>query len=378
MAWCEDRTTRFGPHHFIYYRVNGARQKPLDGGYTEASKNSAMDKAKKYERDGSVPEEAIGKTMSEAIAAYLKDSAVNNDPNTIKLKKYCLSFVENEYGALPMRQLSIENGMDYRERLRQRFTADGAQMKFKVFKAMLRYCYRRDWIEKDIADRLEGIISKFNPRYLINEGEISRLLDACKYSPNLPELVALVLNSGLRQGEIFQLEDSQITDNFGFISLPPEVTKTDRGREVPILDAARPIIMERYKKGGGRLFPHWTTIGAMAQAFTRAVKRAKLGRVRFHDLRHTFAALYLRKGGRLNDLADILGHTNIQTTREFYSRFSKIHMKDQYNSVKMDALDMPKGAVSREFSAEYVTVKVDGEWTKVLRSEWLKNGPKLV
>jgi integrase/recombinase XerD len=55
----------------------------------------------------------------------------------------------------------------------------------------------------------------------------------------------------------------------------------------------------------------------------RAVAKAELeGRsplkpFRFHDLRHWFAVDYLRNGGSIYTLQQILGHTSIKTTERY-------------------------------------------------------------
>jgi len=36
-----------------------------------------------------------------------------------------------------------------------------------------------------------------------------------------------------------------------------------------------------------------------------------------HTLRHTFATRYLQKGGNLEDLRDLLGHSDIRTTQRY-------------------------------------------------------------
>ena len=347
MAWCEDRTTRFGPHHFIYYRINGVRQKPLDGGYTEGAKGAAIDRAEKAEKESTPVSGGNTPTVQSAIEQYIKDGQ-DGDPgdkeSTSGLKRYLLSFFLEKYSHLRVREISIEVVLGHRSFLKGKFSPDGAQMKFKAFKAFLRFCFLREWLEKPLADMVEGIGSRFKPKYL-EPNEINMLIEECGMTPRLPELVALALGSGMRQNELFSLEDTQIVENRTFFWVPDDITKTDNGRFVPILDHIRPIVDQLCNEHKGRLFGNWSTIEAMCSAFARAktrlAKRHNLGRLRFHDLRHSFARMYLLRGGRLNDLADIMGHTNIQTTRSYYSKFAKTQLRDQYNSIKLDRIEIP-------------------------------------
>ena len=41
--------------------------------------------------------------------------------------------------------------------------------------------------------------------------------------------------------------------------------------------------------------------------------------IRFHDLRHTFASLFLETDGNIKTLQQILGHSSISVTMDTYS-----------------------------------------------------------
>jgi integrase len=57
---------------------------------------------------------------------------------------------------------------------------------------------------------------------------------------------------------------------------------------------------------------------ALSDDFERAVRAAGLPRIRFHDLRHTFATMSLQAGVPLWAVSDILGHGNMSVTDQFY------------------------------------------------------------
>ena len=50
----------------------------------------------------------------------------------------------------------------------------------------------------------------------------------------------------------------------------------------------------------------------------RVLKRAGLPKVRFHDLRHTFATLALQNGVDVKAVQEVLGHEHLNTT-EIYT-----------------------------------------------------------
>ncbi len=58
---------------------------------------------------------------------------------------------------------------------------------------------------------------------------------------------------------------------------------------------------------------------AVAAAFVKASKLAKVPRLRFHDLRHTAASILLRKGIHPKVVAEMLGHSDVSVTLNIYS-----------------------------------------------------------
>ena len=57
----------------------------------------------------------------------------------------------------------------------------------------------------------------------------------------------------------------------------------------------------------------------LSHNFAKIVKRAGLRRVRFHDLRHTFASLALLHGAKPKVISEALGHTSMAFTMDIYS-----------------------------------------------------------
>ena len=54
------------------------------------------------------------------------------------------------------------------------------------------------------------------------------------------------------------------------------------------------------------------------RVWARALRRAELRRIRFHDLRHTYASLLIAQGAHPKYIQAQLGHASIQTTLDRY------------------------------------------------------------
>lgn len=76
--------------------------------------------------------------------------------------------------------------------------------------------------------------------------------------------------------------------------------------------------VERFSSGCGDAEGNeWTRIKDIKTAFHAALKRANLGDFRFHDLRHTFAALLVMGGVDLATVKDLLGHKDFKMTLRY-------------------------------------------------------------
>ena len=82
--------------------------------------------------------------------------------------------------------------------------------------------------------------------------------------------------------------------------------------------------------------------------FLPALSRAGLARIRFHDLRHTYATLLIAQGANAKFIQSQLGHTSIEMTMDQYG-----HLLPETHSHVGERLDMQVfGGQPKEFSAK--------------------------
>lgn len=85
------------------------------------------------------------------------------------------------------------------------------------------------------------------------------------------------------------------------------------------------------KKDGKMM--HSTTVYKRLKKIAGMCRGIKLDKVHPHSFRHLFAVKFLKDGGAINDLADILGHKNINTTM-IYARTTDKMKKEQLERMK--------------------------------------------
>jgi integrase/recombinase XerC len=147
-------------------------------------------------------------------------------------------------------------------------------------------------------------------------------------------VVQLMLQAGLRVGEVAALEVADITMNDRSGSVRIRQGKGLKAREVPLNATARRALKQhlehrRALRKDAALFvsSRDTTmpVRTIQAVIASLARRARLKRVAVsaHTLRHTFALGYLRDNpGKLVELASLLGHDSLDTTA-IYTRPSR-------------------------------------------------------
>jgi integrase len=163
--------------------------------------------------------------------------------------------------------------------------------------------------------------------------EVERL--ALETAEPYGNLVRFACLTGLRQGELFALRDRALDHLRQTIVVEAGArdgrlvpTKTTAGRrQVRLSGEAMRVLREqllaRAPNELGLVFPTpggavWRKDNFMSRVFRPAVRRADLVPLRFHDLRHTYAALMVAAGAHPKLLQAQLGHTSINVTLNTY------------------------------------------------------------
>ena len=171
-------------------------------------------------------------------------------------------------------------------------------------------------------------------------------------------LFLTALRTGMRLGELLGLQWGDIDFNGRFIEVRRNLVagrlttpKSGKSRRVDmstqLSTTLRKLLTERKEeklRRGWQEMPPWvfcTPEGGPLdgdnlrhRVFYRVLEKAGLRRVRFHDLRHTFASLLIQQGESLAYIKDQLGHSSIKLTVDTYG-----HMIPGANRAAVDRLD---------------------------------------
>jgi integrase len=174
----------------------------------------------------------------------------------------------------------------------------------------------RNWI-------VAGLLPKpgnSRARRLLGDEE-SRLLASAEesYAKNFTLAIKLAILTGMRGGELVQLEWSQVDLENHTISL--SLTKNGDARVVPLFKAAADLLRAVPRlEGQSRLFEFHDTNG-LGAAFRRCCERANIENLHFHDLRHE-AASRLAPHVPATALCKLMGWRSVQMAMRYYNQLT--------------------------------------------------------
>ena len=161
------------------------------------------------------------------------------------------------------------------------------------------------------------------------------------------ELYYIELATGLRRGELLGLKWEDVDFKEGVLHIRRQVARIDHEiAEAPLktknayrnvsigADAVQFLTEHKQKLGkfSGYVFPSPTggpiSPDSVLNMLHRVLKRAGLPKVRFHDLRHTFATLALQNGVDIKTVSGMLGHYSAGFTLDTYTHVTTAAQKE--------------------------------------------------
>ncbi len=181
---------------------------------------------------------------------------------------------------------------------------------------------RKEWGFTDLINPAQ-LVRKPKPseardRRLVGNEE-QRMLDACAAkNPELADIVIIAIETAMRQNEIFSLEWSWIDFEKHTIKLPPHITKTRKGRYIPLSQRAEDVLL-RQKARARSTDRVWSyvNIDGMRASFFKALKVAGIKGLRFHDLRHEATSRFFEQGNNAAVVQAITGHKTAQMLQRY-------------------------------------------------------------
>ncbi|MCC6160568.1 MAG: site-specific integrase [Deltaproteobacteria bacterium] len=190
-----------------------------------------------------------------------------------------------------------------------------------LLSAILNYAVDLDYLHRLPCRIVKPATPRTTYAYLESKAAISKFLSHAKdHSDAAHAMFATAIYTGMRFGELAGLRWTDVDLQTRLITVArsfDKPTKSGHVRHVPILDVLFPTLRDwRLSNGSDLVFPneaghmHTGSPRIVKFTFPEVLAKARLPRMRFHDLRHTFASHWVMNGGDLFRLQKILGHAD--------------------------------------------------------------------
>ncbi|MCD6225713.1 tyrosine-type recombinase/integrase [bacterium] len=219
----------------------------------------------------------------------------------------------------------IENFKRHLEK--NKYTPKSISRKLNSLKSFFRFLEKEGLITEDPSrDVSHPKLEPSLPR-ILKPLEYRALRDACRHDPRTTAIVELMLQAGLRIGEVANLRLNDIKET-EIIIQPYE---SHPGRKVPLNQAAKRAIENylavRGEANTNHLFITKTgrplLIRNIRSTLRNYFKKSGLEGVKVNDLRNTFIAYQLAAGVPLDVISRIVGHQRISTTEKYLQLIEK-------------------------------------------------------
>ena len=163
-------------------------------------------------------------------------------------------------------------------------------------------------------------------------------LRAQAFTDHLKPLVILSINTGLRRGELFDLDWSNVDLERRILTVTGATAKSKRTRHIP-LNREATLVLQSWRaqsdKAEGLVFVNdaGQRFDRVNSSWRRLLKDAGISGFRWHDMRHHFASRLVMGGVDLNTVRELLGHSDYAMTLRY------AHLAPEHKLKAVEVLD---------------------------------------
>jgi integrase len=260
--------------------------------------------------------ESESTTLKECIERYLTEVTPrkkNGRPEELKLQQWLRRPIACSY-------MSAIRGKDVADAIKDMEAEGKGANTIRLHLAVLSHLFKvakTEWGMESLSNPVEHVrkprVPQGRDRRLVGD-EDERLLGACRaINPELAAIVTIAIETAMRQGEILGLTWDMVDLSRRCVTL--EITKNGDKRVVPLTTRATQVFRDLPRNLDGRVWKY--TKDGLQASYRKAVKRAGIVGLTFHDLRHEATSRLFEKGLNPMQVAAITGHKNMQMLKRY-------------------------------------------------------------
>jgi len=219
-------------------------------------------------------------------------------------------------------QIKTKNVEAFKKNLgKEKYTPKSISRKLNSLKSFFRFLEKEGIINQDPSKDVSH--PKLQPSLpkILKPLEYRALRDACRHDPRTTAIVELMLQGGLRIGEVANLHLADIKET----ELIIQPYESHPARKVPLNQAAKKALNEyldvRRETKTSHIFITKTgrplLVRNIRSTLRNYLRKSSLEGIKVNDLRNTFIAYQLAAGVPLDIISGIVGHQRISTTEKY-------------------------------------------------------------
>ena len=207
------------------------------------------------------------------------------------------------------------------------YTAKTISRKLNSFKSFFKFLEKEAIINSDPTKEVSHPKLKAGSPRILLALEYRGLRDACRHDSRAMAIVELILQSGLRIGEVANLRLDDVHPD----ELIIQPYESHLARKVPLNEAVKNALDAYLEARGEAKTDHIfitktgrpLLIRNIRSTLRRYFKHSGLEDIKVNDLRNTFIAYQLEAGVPLEVISRIVGHKRISTTEKYLQLVKK-------------------------------------------------------
>lgn len=247
--------------------------------------------------------------------------------------------LQHKYEPSMINEQDIENFKVFLKN--EKYTSKSISRKVNSIKSFFRFLRSQNFVADNPAAHVSHPKYEVAPPRVLSKLEYRALRDASRDDVRLSSIIELLLQTGMRIGELANLRIEDVDLKKKSILIQPYESRDSR--TVPLSDAAVKAIegylAVRPKSDDNTLFLTKTgnpfLVRNIRTAVDRYFKIAGIENAKVNDLRHTFIIHQLRAGTPINYVSRLVGHKRLSTTEKYLKLIEGAVEKD---NVKLEEL----------------------------------------
>ncbi|MBN2100972.1 tyrosine-type recombinase/integrase [Candidatus Dojkabacteria bacterium] len=256
-----------------------------------------------------------------------------------------IEFLGNKSKTAPT-EVALEDLEEFKADLgKQDYTPKSISRKINSIRTFFKYLYGQNMISENPAEKLSHPKFETKPPRVLTEMEYRALRDVSRTDVRLYSIVELLLQTGIRIGELTRLkiDDVKTTKDGKLKYLDIEAFGSHPERKVPLNQSANKALDEylkvRPKANDNTIFVTKTgnplLVRNIRTSIDRAFEKAGIKNAKVNDLRNTFIAHHLANGVSLVTVSKLVGHKRLSTTEKYLDLIKK---EENGTQQKLEAL----------------------------------------